>query len=161
TSLKVLPGSYSQVRLIPVDPSLPATASAQAAGALYNSEVDYEDSGGNTRQLPLELLNPDQGIGIPTALKVPIGNVGAGLAAGSSTTGGIGTNDATGSAGIFDASGATNQGAATTTSTTGTTTTTTTASFAINMNGTTDLVPFSYAGGTAGTTPGCAPLFAT
>jgi hypothetical protein len=146
TSLKVLPGSYSQVRLIPVDPSLPLTASAQAAGALSNAEVDYEDSGGNTVQAPLELLNAEQGIGIQTALKVPVGNVGGGLAAGSSTTSGFGTtgtNDATGSNGLFDASGGTNQ--STTASTTGTTgtTTTTTASFAINLNGT-DLVPFSY-----------------
>ena len=148
TSLKLLPGSYSQVRLIPVDQSLQATASAQAAGATYNAEVDYENSDGTTAQLPLELLNPDQGIGIATALKVPVGSVGGALAAGSSTTGGIGTtgtNDATGSAGLFDASGGTNQGTTTsTTSTTGTTSTTTNASFTINLNGTSDLVPFTF-----------------
>jgi hypothetical protein len=147
TSLRVLPGSYSQVRLIPVpvDPSQPASASAQAAGATYNSEVDYEDSAGNTVRLPLELLNPDQGIGIPTALKVPVGNFGAGLAAGASTTGTNGTNNTAGSAGLFGTSGGTTQTTnTTTTGTTGTTTTTTTASFAINLNGTTDLVPFSF-----------------
>ena len=37
------------------------TSSAQTAGAIYNSEADFVDSGGHTHQLPLELLNPDQG----------------------------------------------------------------------------------------------------
>ena len=68
-----------------MDASTPLTASAQSAGALYNSEADYVDSSGTTHQLPLELLNPDKGIGIQTSLKVPVGNIGAALS--TSTTG--------------------------------------------------------------------------
>jgi hypothetical protein len=86
TSLKLAPGTYSQVRLIPVDASAPRTSSAQTAGALYNTEADYVDSAGTTHQLPLELLNPDKGIGIPGTLKVPVGNIGVALAAATTTT---------------------------------------------------------------------------
>jgi len=87
SGLRVQVGTYSQVRLIPVDASAPLAASAQNAGALYNFEADYVDSQGITHQLPLELLNPDQGIGIPTSLKVPVGNVGKGLRGVGTTTG--------------------------------------------------------------------------
>jgi hypothetical protein len=86
TSLKLAPGTYSQVRLIPVDATAPRTSSAQTAGALYNTEADYVDSAGTTHQLPLELLNPDKGIGIPGTLKVPVGNIGAARAAATTTT---------------------------------------------------------------------------
>ena len=125
TSLKLAPGTYSQVRLIPVDATAPLTSSAQTAGALYNTEADYVDSAGTTHQLPLELLNPDKGIGIPGTLKVPVGNIGAALAATTGTTGTIGTTGTTG-----------------TTTTTATPTTTTT--FAIALDGTHDLTPFAY-----------------
>jgi hypothetical protein len=155
TSLRVLPGSYSQVRLIPLDPSSqPPAASAQAAGASFNAEVDIENSDGTTQRLPLELLNPDKGIGIATALRVPVGNLGGGLAAGSSTTGTFGgttgANDATQTNGLLDASGGTNQSTTTgTTTTSSTSSTTTTASFAVTVNGTSDLVPFNFGGSTA------------
>jgi hypothetical protein len=86
TSLKLAPGTYSQVRLIPVDATAPRTSSAQTAGALYNTEADYVDSAGTTHQLPLELLNPDKGIGIPGTLKVPVGNIDAARAAATTTT---------------------------------------------------------------------------
>src|ERR1700732_128719 len=158
TSLKLLPGTYSQIRFIPVDPSTPLTASAQSVGALYNSEADYVDSGGTTHQLPLELLNPDKGIGIATTLKVPVGNIGAAFAA---TAGGTGTTttgtSTTGGTTVFGATTGTGTG---TTSTTGATvstsaTTATTSSvpnteFAINFNGTTDLVPFTYGASASG-----------
>jgi hypothetical protein len=68
TDLKLLAGTYSQIRLIPVDSSAALTASAQAMGALYNAEADYVDSSGTTHQLPLELLNPDKGIGMQASL---------------------------------------------------------------------------------------------
>ncbi len=64
TGLNIIPGTYSQVRLIPVDATAALTTSASTAGALYNSEADYIDSAGVTHQLPLEFLNPDKGIGI-------------------------------------------------------------------------------------------------
>jgi hypothetical protein len=79
--LKLTPGTYSQVRVIPVDPSTPLTTSAQTAGAIYNCEADYIDAQGVTQQLPLELLNPNLGIGIVTSVSVPVGNVGKALAA--------------------------------------------------------------------------------
>jgi len=126
TSLKLAPGSYSQLRLIPVDASAPLTSSAQTAGALYNTEADYVDSAGTPHQLPLELLNPDKGIGIPGTLKVPVGNIGAALAATTGTTSTTGT----------------------TTPTTTATPTTTTTTFAITFDGTRDLTPFTYAGAT-------------
>ncbi len=130
TGLKLAPGSYSQVRLIPVDATAPLTSSAQTAGARYNAEADYVDSVGTTsmtHQLPLELLNPDQGIGIPGTLNVPVGNIGAALTGATTTT------------------GTTTTGTTTTTPTTPTTTATTT-SFAITFDGARDLTPFSYAG---------------
>src|SRR6266436_5408101 len=131
TGLKLAPGTYSQVRLIPVDAAAPLTSSAHTAGALYNAEADYVDSASTPHQLPLELLNPDKGIGIPGTLKVPVGNVGAALAGTSTTT--TGTTST-----------------ATTSNTTTPTTTTTTTSFAITFDGARDLTPFTYA---AATTP--------
>ncbi|TLY90521.1 MAG: DUF4382 domain-containing protein [Gammaproteobacteria bacterium] len=89
TGLKLAPGTYSQVRLIPVDPAAPLTSSAQSAGARYNAEADYVDNVGTTgtpHQLPLELLNAEQGIGIPGTLKVPVGDVGAALTGATTTT---------------------------------------------------------------------------
>src|SRR6516164_6115186 len=80
SGLRVAARSYSQMRLIPVDATAALASSAQNAGALYNFEADYVDSQGTTHQLPLELLSPDKGIGIPTSLKVPVGNLrGTGL----------------------------------------------------------------------------------
>jgi len=164
TDLKLVPGTYSQIRVIPVDPAMALTSSAQNVGALYNTEADYVDSAGTTHQLPLELLNPDKGIGIQASLKVPIGSVGAALSS-TSTSG-----TATGSAfGVTNGTltGETNgtltgesNGSATLGGTTGTTLGTTGPSststapkneFAINVLGTSDLVPFTYG---ASATPG-------
>ncbi|HEY0768197.1 MAG TPA: DUF4382 domain-containing protein [Steroidobacteraceae bacterium] len=132
TGLKLAPGTYSQLRLIPVDAAAPLALSAQTAGALYNAEADYVDSAGTKHQLPLELLNPDKGIGIKGSLKVAIGNVSAALGSVSTTTGTTGTTSNT-----------------TTTTPTTTPTTTTTTSFAINIDGARDLTPFTYAAATA------------
>ncbi len=70
TSLKVPAGTYSQLRLIPVDAWSAVTASATAAGATYNDEADYTDSSGSSQQARLEVLNPDKGIGVATTLTV-------------------------------------------------------------------------------------------
>src|SRR6185437_13024292 len=70
SSLKLPAGTYSQLRLIPVDASAALAASASAAGAKYNAEADYTDPSGNAQQAPLELLNPDKGIGVSTTLTV-------------------------------------------------------------------------------------------
>jgi len=141
TDLKVEPGSYSQVRFIPVDASLPLTTAAQTLGAKYNMEADYVDSAGNEHQLPLELLNPDKGLGIQASLTVPFGSVGAALASTGTTT------DAT-TAGTTT-TGTTTIG--TTASVSSSSTTTTTAQFALSFDAARDLSAFSYltAGGTA------------
>jgi uncharacterized protein DUF4382 len=164
TDLKLVPGSYSQIRVIPVDSSAALTSSAQNVGALYNTEADYVDSAGTTHQLPLELLNPDLGIGIQanTSLKVPIGSVGAALSStstgGTTSTGaGITNGTLTGETNgtlTGESNGSVPIGG--TTSATGTTGTTNTSTapnteFAINVLGTSDLVPFAY--GTS-STPG-------
>jgi uncharacterized protein DUF4382 len=133
TGLRLTPGTYSQLRLIPVDAAAALTSTAQTAGALYNTEADYVDSAGTTHHLPLELLNPDKGIGIAGTLKVPVGNVGAALTGAAST-------------GTTTTTGTTPTTAPTTTPTR--TTTTTTTSFAITFDGARDLTPFTYAGAT-------------
>jgi hypothetical protein len=69
TGLAVPIGTYAQVRLIPVDSSATLLDSASNLGAIYNSEVDYTDSAG-FHQLPLELLNPDNGLGVTTTVQV-------------------------------------------------------------------------------------------
>jgi len=163
SGLRLVPGTYSQVRLIPLDATAALASSAQNAGALYNSEADYVDSGGTTHQLQLELLNPDKGIGIQTSLKVPIGSVSAALA----SRGALGTGTTT-SASPF---GGTTTSTSTFGTTSGTTTTTGTTgfglgvgtttdntgtssgpqnSYAVFIDGTSDLVPFSYASGANG-----------
>jgi len=142
TGLTLAPGTYSQVRLIPVDAAATLTSSAHTAGAVYNAEADYVDSASKTHQLPLELLNPDKGIGIQGTLKVPVGNVGAALAATSTTT--------TGTTLTAPTSNTTTPTTTATTPTTSPTTTTTTTSFAITFDGARDLTPFTY---DAATTP--------
>jgi Domain of unknown function (DUF4382) len=137
TDLKILPGSYSQIRLIPVDASAALTSSAQTLGALYNSEADYVDSSGTTHQLPLELLNPDKGVGIQASLSVPVGNIGAALS--GSENGTATTATTTTGVGV----GSTTAGT-TTPTTTSSTTSAPNNQFALNFNGTTDLVQFNY-----------------
>jgi Domain of unknown function (DUF4382) len=148
SGLRIQPGTYSQVRLIPVDASAPLATSASDAGALYNSEADYVDSAGTTHQLPLELLNPSGGLGIATSIKVPFGNVGAalgGLSSSSANTAPTFT-PSTPTEGTFASS-------ADTTATTSTglgigsssTSSETPNSYVVFFDGTTDLVPFNYA----------------
>jgi Domain of unknown function (DUF4382) len=133
TGLRLTPGTYSQLRLIPVDAAAALTSSAQTAGARYNSEADYVDASGTTHQLPLELLNPDQGIGISGSFKVPIGDLGTALTAVSSTGSSSSGNGLTVSA----TTGSASSGSGTRTA------------FAINLDGGHDLTPFTY--GTTGT----------
>ena len=143
--LRIVAGTYSQIRLIPIDPSAALTTPASNVGAIYNSEADYVDSTGVTHQLPLEFLNPDKGIGISTSLKVPIGSIGTALCRSRRGTGPPPTHghhdryhhrhdhwhcDQRRTAGTSSASSQTpNQ-------------------FVISENGTTDLTPFTFAGTT-------------
>jgi Domain of unknown function (DUF4382) len=162
SGLRIPAATYSQVRLIPVDATAPLASSAQNAGALYNFEADYVDAKGTTHQLPLELLNPDKGIGIPTSLKVPLGSSGGVIPIGTSstttnTTLGSSTSNpfgtTTGVTGATGTTGATSPSLSTT-STTGSTSTTPTNTFAVALDGNSDLVQFNYSGGTAGGTAG-------
>ncbi|HWZ63858.1 MAG TPA: DUF4382 domain-containing protein [Steroidobacteraceae bacterium] len=151
TDLKLAPGSYSQVRFIPVDASTPLTASAQTLGASYNMEADYVDSSGVTHQLPLELLNPDKGFGIQTSVSVPIGGVGA-----SALSSGVGTPTSSPSSPFgsttTDATTGTTTGTTTgavigtTTDSTSTSGTSTTAEFALLFDAARDLTAFTYGG---------------
>ena len=155
SGLRVSAATYSQVRLIPVDASAPLAASAQNAGALYNFEADYVDSQGTTQQVPLELLNPDKGIGIQTSLKVPVGNVGASLTAtgtGTTTTGALPFGSTTGTTATspFGTTGNTTSTLGSTATSSGTTSTTPSNSFAVAFDGGSDLVPFSFATGGSG-----------
>ena len=127
TGLKLASGNYSQVRLIPVDAAADLTSSAKTAGAIYNAEADYVGSGSTPQQLPLELLSPDQGIGIQGSLSVPIGNIGAALS-GATTP----TTSATSSTPSTTASA--------------TSSSTTTASFALDFDAARDLALFTYGG---------------
>lgn len=152
TDLKLAPGTYSQVRFIPVDPSAPLTSSAQTLGATYNMEADYVDGSGVTHQLPLELLNPDKGLGIQASLNVPFGNIGAALgAAGAAGTTGTTTGTTLGTTSgttLGTTSGTTigSTGTGVTGSTIGTGLPTTTAEFALNFDGARDLAAFTYGG---------------
>src|ERR1700744_3625137 len=70
SSLGLGSGTYSQVRLIPVDASTALQSSATAVGATFNSEVIYVTSDSQTHTLPLELQNPEKGLGSQTSLTI-------------------------------------------------------------------------------------------
>jgi hypothetical protein len=142
--LRIAPGTYNSILLMPLDWTATPSASATAIGATYNSEADYVDAGGVTRQVPLVLPNPEKGFLIPGAsLKVPVGKVGVGgIGTGSTTST---TNNTT--TNLF---GTTTTTPTTTTPTTSTSSTTTTVSFATSFDGNRDLHLFCYANATAG-----------
>ena len=150
-ALRIAAGTYSQVRLIPVDASAALTASAQNAGALYNFEADYVDSNGVTQQVPLELLNPDKGIAIQTDIKVPVGNSSASLTgASATTTGALPFGSTAGGSNPFGSTAGTMTNSSTNTlssTSSGTTSSAATNSFAVALDGGSDLVPFTFASG--------------
>jgi hypothetical protein len=149
SGLRVPARTYSQVRLIPVDPTAALASSAQNAGALYNFEADYVDSKGTTHQLPLELLNPDMGIGIQTSLKVPVGKIGGIGRTGttSTTTIPIGSNSSTTSNPFGTTTGTSNSITSTTSSGS---TSATNNGFAAALDGNSNLMPFTFANGSEG-----------
>jgi hypothetical protein len=158
TGLGVPIGTYAQVRLIPVDSSTTLLSSASALGALYNSEVDYTDSAGTLHQVPLELLNPDKGIGVATTAQVKGDTTDVFSPTSSSTTPTTTQIDPSTGLPVTDSTDPTTGLPVTTTPTTTTPTTTTTTgttpaatfNLAINVDGAKDLVPFEY-GSTAPT----------
>lgn len=168
TALGVSAGSYAQLRLIPVDASVALTSSASALGARFNAEVDYTDSAGVSHQLPLELQNPDKGIGIAASFTIgaSINTPTSLVAAGSATTGGVTQTDtgfftgtlSTGSIQAGTATtgttilGASQEGTATpgsTATSTAATPTLTALTIAINIDTARDLAFFNYSGTSA------------
>jgi hypothetical protein len=144
--LRVAPGTYNSILLLPVTgtaaSSSALSANLAAVGATYPQEADFVDTTGATYQVQLILPNIEQGIVVPGAsLKVPIGNVGAGALGGTSTTGTLGTSGIT-TTGTSTTTGTTTTG--TTTSSTGSTTTT--VSFGANFDANRDLHLFCPAG---------------
>lgn len=154
TGLNVPIGTYAQVRLIPVD-STTLLSSASALGAIYNSEVDYADSNNVAHQVPLELLNPDKGLGVATTVQVKgdTTNVFSSTANASSSTNNSSTsNTIDPNTGLPVTSNTSTTSTTSNTSNTSTTTTNTstgvtsaaTFKLAINVDGSKDLVPFTY-----------------
>lgn len=88
-SLRLVPGSYAQIRLIPADTSAALTDSAKSIGAVYNNEVDYVDNTSVAHQLPLEMLAPESGIGAQGSLTVPVGGGALPVATSNSTSNGV------------------------------------------------------------------------
>jgi Domain of unknown function (DUF4382) len=134
SSLRLLPGTYSQIRLIPVA-AVPLTTSAADLGAIYNAEADFEDGAGTPYQLPLELLNPDKGIGVVGSLHISVGSIGSAAA----VTSALGATSASTTASTSSSTAGTTAAA-----TTSATTTTTTTSFTLSLDGARDLVPFTF-----------------
>jgi len=160
TGLAVPIGTYAQVRLIPVDSSATLLDSASSLGAVYNSEVDYTDSAGTLHQVPLELLNPDKGIGVTTTAQVKGDTTNVFSATSNSTsTSSTSTSNIDPNTGLPVSNTTTDpttglpvDNSSTNTSTTNTSTTNTntattpaaTFKLAIAVDGSKDLVPFTY-----------------
>lgn len=80
SSLKVPQGTYSQMRVVLTDSAASLTSAAQAAGAMFNDEVDYTDTSGTLHRLPLQVPNAAQGIAFGVSFTV-VSSEQAGLAA--------------------------------------------------------------------------------
>jgi Domain of unknown function (DUF4382) len=138
TGLNVPIGTYTQIRLIPVDSTTTLLSSASSLGAIYNSEVDYTDSNNAAHQVPLELLNPDKGLGVTASVQVK-GDTTQIFASS--------TNSSSSSTNNSSTSNTPNTSNTSNTSTTNTSTGVTPAAtfkLAINIDGSKDLVPFTY-----------------
>jgi hypothetical protein len=162
TGLAVPIGTYAQVRLIPVDASAALLESASTLSAKYNSEVDFIDSAGHPQQVPLELLNPDKGLGVTTSVQVKgdTSNVFSSTDSTSTSTASTSTTttdpitglpittptttDATTGLAVTSTTNDTSTTDNTTTNTNTGTTTAPTFKLAIAVDGSRDLVPFTY-----------------
>jgi len=155
TGLNVPAATYAQARLIPVDPSEPLLSSASNLLAIFNSEVDYTDSRGNPHRLPMEFLNPDKGLGVTATIQVKANTNTAFSSAGGTATSTTDVSTSTQDSPLVDISTTDNSTTNSATNSTNTTPTsnsttdtsgTTVASFklAINVDGSKDLVPFTY-----------------
>ena len=131
--LRVAPGTYNSILLLPVATTLATTASATAIGATYNQEADFVDPSGTSHQVQLVIPNPEKGIvASGTSLKVPVG--GGGLPNTGSSTSTTGTTSTTSTTGTTTTSG----------TATSSTNTTVTVSFGTNFDANRDLHLFNY-----------------
>jgi len=148
--LRVAPGTYNSILLLPVDPATPTTTSATALGATYNQEADYADASG-THPVQLTIPNPEKGIVVAGTLKVPVGKAsttnGVGLPIGSSNN-----SNTTNQAQTLFGSPTTVNPTTTSTTTNSTTNNTTTVSFGVNFDGNRDLHMFTFPVGTTTST---------
>ena len=138
--LKVSPGTYNAILLVPYINATTAT-SATALGATYNQEADYTDASGNPHTVQLVIPNPEKGIVVPgTGLTVPIGGSG-GLPIGGSTTSSTTTGTTNTASTLFNQP--TTVSPTSTTSTTSSTNNTVTVSFAASWDLNRDLHIFA------------------
>jgi uncharacterized protein DUF4382 len=145
--LRLAPGTYNSILLLPVDPALPLTTSAQALNATHNQEAVYADAA-DTHHVELIIPNPEKGIVIAGSLKVPVGkaNSTTGIGVGSNTNNNT-TNNAQTLFGSPTTVNPTNNN-----STSSTTNNTTTASFGLNFDANRDLHMFHFPKGTTTST---------
>ena len=139
--LRVAPGTYNSILVLPVDPALGLTASAQALNASHNQEADYADASG-THAVELTIPNPEKGIVIAGTLKVPVGKTntaGVGIGSTPNTTNNAQT--------LFGSPTTINQPTNTPTNST-TNNNTTTVSFGVNFDANRDLHKFNFPAGT-------------
>jgi len=141
--LRIAPGTYNTMLILPVDASTPLTASAAAVNASTNQEADFVDSAGVSQHVPLVIPNPEKGIIVPAAnaLTVPVGGTKGGLPVGTAGTN-TDTNTTNNAQTLFGAPTTINQ--PTTTTNTRNTNNTVTVSFASTFDGNRDLHMYSY-----------------
>lgn len=154
SNLRLAPGTYNSILLLPVSPSTALATSAQALGASFNQEADYVDSSGTGHQVPLILPNPEKGIvASGTSLKVPVGKVsgtGIGSASSTSATTNPSSNLFAPTSNLFGTPATTSTPTSSSSSSSSSSTSsssTTTVSFATSFDGNRDLHLFSYSGG--------------
>jgi uncharacterized protein DUF4382 len=144
--LRVAPGTYNSMLLLPVDPTLGLTTSAQALGASTNQEADYADASGS-HQVELIIPNPEKGIVVRGSLKVPVGTASkSGLGVGLGGTPGT-TNSAQTPFGS-----PTTVNPTPTSTTSSTTNNTATVLFGVNFDGNRDLHQFNFPKGATSVT---------
>lgn len=86
TDLDVPAGRYRQIRLFLADRHDDLHDAADEAGAEYNNEVRGHDEDGKAQVWPLQVLNPEQGIGMQIDLEVVEAVVTAGTGTSSAGT---------------------------------------------------------------------------
>jgi hypothetical protein len=152
--LRVAPGSYNSILLLPVDPaSATLSDSGKALGALYPHEADYYDANGKLQQVQLTLPNWEKGIVASGTLKVPVGKPSK-TGIGNTTNNGTSNSAFT----LFGSPTTINPNTSNTNNTNTTNTTnnnsnTTTVSFGVNFEANRDLHMFTFPAGNPAGTP--------